>query len=346
MCNGSSPLFPSTPASTRDQKFSDHERILILQLFKFFDLLSQKQYPVGETDTTAALSVCTWIEVFFECWDWTKYCSHLCSRNVACISQTLTKDRRFLSSVQFSDIQMLPMVWASSRSLDALITWHTDFILMAVAMNCILYHNQEKLWSNVTVQTCFSACSAGQPCTCLIRFSLKWAARVGVKVQEGRVAEAVGGAEAELGALLPLEVTWLGPGEGLLWLLQWTHGEEACKHRDKLFMKTLLTCHKADQSSSSKVRTANSFFPTQWSLEFNYSWCRMQVSVISLELFWCNSAQLLVFMFLSITWQLYSALILFSMLFDSAGYLFTCPGASRIVCESQQPLDTYIYIYR
>lgn len=69
MCNGSSPLFPSTPASTRDQKFSDHERILILQLFKFFDLLSQKQYPVGETDTTAALSVCTWIEVFFECWD-------------------------------------------------------------------------------------------------------------------------------------------------------------------------------------------------------------------------------------------------------------------------------------
>lgn len=38
------------------------------------------------------------------------------------------------------------------------------------------------------------------------------------------------------------------------------------------------------------------------------------------------------------------ALILFSMLFDSAGYLFTCPGASRIVCESQQPLDTYIYL--
>ena len=39
---------------------------------------------------------------------------------------------------------------------------------------------------------------------------------MGVKVQEGRVAEAVGGAEAELGALLLLEVTWLGPGEGLL----------------------------------------------------------------------------------------------------------------------------------
>lgn len=27
-------------------KFSDHERILILQLFKFFDLLSEKQYPL------------------------------------------------------------------------------------------------------------------------------------------------------------------------------------------------------------------------------------------------------------------------------------------------------------
>lgn len=32
--------------STRNQKFSDHEGILILQLFKFFDLLSQKQYPL------------------------------------------------------------------------------------------------------------------------------------------------------------------------------------------------------------------------------------------------------------------------------------------------------------
>lgn len=45
--------------------------------------------------------------------------AHLCSRSVAWISQTLTKDRRFLSSVQLSDRQMLPIVWASSRSLDA-----------------------------------------------------------------------------------------------------------------------------------------------------------------------------------------------------------------------------------
>lgn len=48
-----------------------------------------------------------------------------------------------------------------------------------------------------------------------MRFSLKWAARAGVKEQEGRAVEAAGGAEAELGALL-LEETWLGPGEGLL----------------------------------------------------------------------------------------------------------------------------------
>lgn len=68
----------------------------------------------------------------------------------------------------------------------------------------------------LVVQTCFSACSAGHPCTCLIRFSLKWAAKVGVKEQEGRAAEGAGGAEAELEALLLLEATWLGPGEGLL----------------------------------------------------------------------------------------------------------------------------------
>lgn len=37
-----------------------------------------------------------------------------------------------------------------------------------------------------------------------------------MKEQEGRVAEAEGGAEAELGALLLPEATWLGPGEGLL----------------------------------------------------------------------------------------------------------------------------------
>lgn len=29
--------------------------------------------------------------------------------------------------------------------------------------------------------TCFSTCSAGHPCTCLMRFSLKCAASVGVK---------------------------------------------------------------------------------------------------------------------------------------------------------------------
>lgn len=65
------PLFPpQTPA--RNQKFSDHERILILQLFKFFDLLSQKQYPVGNTRTTFIISVHTWIEVHVA-WSYTNH---------------------------------------------------------------------------------------------------------------------------------------------------------------------------------------------------------------------------------------------------------------------------------
>lgn len=45
---------------------------------------------------------------------------------------------------------------------------------------------------------------------------MKWAARVGVKEQEGRAADVVRGVEAELGVLLLLEATWLGLGEGLL----------------------------------------------------------------------------------------------------------------------------------
>ena len=52
-------------------------------------------------------------------------CTYLCSRSVACISHTRTRERRFLSSVQFSDMQMLPMVWASSRSRDAFQTGKT-----------------------------------------------------------------------------------------------------------------------------------------------------------------------------------------------------------------------------
>lgn len=72
--------------------------------------------------------------------------------------------------------------------------------------------------------TCFSTCSAGHPCTCLMRLSSKLAARVGVKVHVGRAAVALGRAQAGLGVLLLqlllLEATWLGPGEGLRWLLQ------------------------------------------------------------------------------------------------------------------------------
>lgn len=89
-------------------------------------------------------------------------------------------------------------------------------MLQTINFNDISMKIQPKPAEMRVVPTCFSACSAGHPCTCLIRFSLKWAAKVGVKEQEGLAAEAVGGTEAELEALLLLEETWLGPGEGLL----------------------------------------------------------------------------------------------------------------------------------
>lgn len=50
MCNGfpRPALFPApeTELPALDPEFSHHEGILILQLFEFFDLLSQKQYPL------------------------------------------------------------------------------------------------------------------------------------------------------------------------------------------------------------------------------------------------------------------------------------------------------------
>lgn len=49
-----------------------------------------------------------------------------------------------------------------------------------------------------------------------MRFSLKWAARDGVKEEQGGRPEELGVAEAEVGALLLLGAMWLGPGEGLL----------------------------------------------------------------------------------------------------------------------------------
>lgn len=64
--------------------------------------------------------------------------AYLCSRSVAWISQTLTKERRFLSSVQFSDKQMLPIVWASSRSLDACVIgtlWTLDDVMKKYVTN-------------------------------------------------------------------------------------------------------------------------------------------------------------------------------------------------------------------
>lgn len=83
--------------------------------------------------------------------------------------------------------------------------------------------------------TCFSTCSAGQPCTCLMRFSLKCAASEGVKEQDCLAVAVPAGTEPAGPAPVPTPVlwppplplllllllfpTWLGPGEGLLWLL-------------------------------------------------------------------------------------------------------------------------------
>lgn len=81
--------------------------------------------------------------------------------------------------------------------------------------------------------TCFSTCSAGHPCTCLMRFSLKCAASVGVKVHV-----ALPEAGTEPGGIAPLTTPvpwppplpplllllllpmWFEAGDGLLWLLQ------------------------------------------------------------------------------------------------------------------------------
>lgn len=45
-----------------------------------------------------------------------QHLSHLCSRSVAWISHTLTRERRFFISVQISDMYKLPMLWMSSRN--------------------------------------------------------------------------------------------------------------------------------------------------------------------------------------------------------------------------------------
>lgn len=86
MCNGSSSPSPSplkTPKSTRSHKFSDHERILILQLFEFFDLLSQEQYPAGRIRKTV-VSVCAWTDVRF---------TSSCPDDAVCFSPLLAQRR-------------------------------------------------------------------------------------------------------------------------------------------------------------------------------------------------------------------------------------------------------------
>lgn len=76
-----------------------------------------------------------------------------------------------------------------------------------------------------------------------------------MKEQEGRDAEAAGGAEAGLGALLLLlEATWFGPGEGLLWLLHEHRLETRVKHRESRSQHTVLCRHVQDHSSSKQPK--------------------------------------------------------------------------------------------
>lgn len=91
-------------------------------------------------------------------------------------------------------------------------------------------------WASECTRTCFSTCSACQPCTCLMRFSLKCAASVGVKEHVTLPGAAPVGTEP--GGIAPLTTpgpwpppppplllllllpTWFEPGDGLLWLLE------------------------------------------------------------------------------------------------------------------------------
>ena len=63
---------------------------------------------------------------------WCIVTPHLCSLSVAWISHTLTRERRFFSSVQISDMYKLPMLWKSSRSLAACETENTQTYVSAL----------------------------------------------------------------------------------------------------------------------------------------------------------------------------------------------------------------------
>ena len=67
---------------------------------------------------------------------WSPY---LCSLRVAWISHTRTKDLRFFSSVQMSDMCKLPMLWASSLSREA---WNGNSKVTSTSL-CDDYYNKD-----------------------------------------------------------------------------------------------------------------------------------------------------------------------------------------------------------
>lgn len=112
-----------------------------------------------------------------------------------------------LGSHQNNEMDRLPNTVKSIHSLCSLPNIFTGEIIKNNAYNSLNAY-----------PTCFSAWSAGQPWTCLMRFSLKCDARVGVKEQEAGRVEELEGVEVVVGALLLLLLggAWLGPGDGLL----------------------------------------------------------------------------------------------------------------------------------
>lgn len=102
-----------------------------------------------------------------------------------------------------------------------------------------------------------------------MRFSLKWDEREGVSEQEGRAAEVVGGAEAEVGALLMLAVTWLGPGEGLrwlLWLTQLNHVSRKAGHNRSTAENNIYKTTLNPQAQEFMGRSFGIFWEKWWSV--------------------------------------------------------------------------------
>lgn len=158
-------LLPSEKSKSLLVRSSHHVGVLVLQLVQLFALLPQEQDSGKERHDSQKCARVTW-------WCTRNLCFYLCSLSVAWISHTLTRERRFFISVQISDMYRLPMLWKSSRSRAA---WEKKSNGRQDEQRA---HRSVRRSGNLT---CFSVFSEGHPWMCLVRFSLKCAAREGVK---------------------------------------------------------------------------------------------------------------------------------------------------------------------